>query len=351
MVLSFGTGNYVDGELVTQVDDTGRRLFAGRVVSWDSFKRELLLEEFPGEPGFGVKMFNNDFPLISASANWLFGGKYSKPFIIDRGDGQIDNEYTYFITSGLAAKTYSKFHKDNTHPAGLNFIGLVSLITGAGGDTPLYLGLYPSGIDFVDPTKVPQPFFREWIIATANKFLIEYSGDRDDEGVIGDADDVILVNQPEKSQTNLIITKRINSISTVVLNLLKIEKNFIIKKSGELPGLIGLYEQEIMEADNQSEDSNVNIRIVKNVAIPELDLPTLVNLPEFFLIKKSGEYDLIPMVDPIFSLPMISSSEDSGLNLNIYGNFIEFFGAGLLLASDDAFFAVNDDLDGLQISA
>ncbi len=215
----------------------------------------------------------------------------------------------------------------------------------------MYLGLYPSGIDFVDPTKVPQPFFREWIIATANKFLIEYSGDRDDEGVIGDADDVILVNQPEKSQTNLIITKRINSISTVVLNLLKIEKNFIIKKSGELPGLIGLYEQEIMEADNQSEDSNVNIRIVKNVAIPELDLPTLVNLPEFFLIKKSGEYDLIPMVDPIFSLPMISSSEDSGLNLNIYGNFIEFFGAGLLLASDDAFFAVNDDLDGLQISA
>jgi len=123
LVMATGQGNYSDGEIVTQSNG-----FTARVISWNSITRELLLNGmFEGQQVL-VKTFNVTNPLTGTSshATWLFGSKYSKPIMIDSGDGNLIAQFTYFINSSLDPSVYSAVVKATVHPAGTNFIGIVT---------------------------------------------------------------------------------------------------------------------------------------------------------------------------------------------------------------------------------
>lgn len=115
--------DYTIGETVSQTDTiTLETLWSATVVHWDSHKKLLHTTKFD------VEKFDKRFSVIGGTTGVkrLLAGEYNHPLIVDRGDGQVNREYTYYIKSALSSIEYDYYLRANVHPAGLRYIAIVA---------------------------------------------------------------------------------------------------------------------------------------------------------------------------------------------------------------------------------
>lgn len=121
--ISSSSPNYTIGETVNQTDPvTGNVLWNAVVESWDSYKKTLIVSQF------NVDAFNKSYSITgeTSDAKRYLSGHYNHPLIIDRGDGIINREYTYYIRSAITPSNYDYYLRQNVHPAGLRYIAIVA---------------------------------------------------------------------------------------------------------------------------------------------------------------------------------------------------------------------------------
>lgn len=124
--------------------------FEGKVDSWDPVTQELVLS--PSSEFSNLDFFDRSrglrivpLPVLPEDdvVSYL-SKKYSRPFYIDGGDNEVNREFTYYIQSPLSISVFRQVLKDNTHPAGMNFI---SVVVDDSKEAEQFVGMFPDGAD------------------------------------------------------------------------------------------------------------------------------------------------------------------------------------------------------------